>query len=343
MPPRASTATRAKPAQPAAKPRHTSDDLAAEISATETDQAPRKNSDDLFAPLSEETEFARCLFWGKEGSSKTTSACKAANHGRVLVVNAEGGLKIKALRNQGVQTENLRQWPRPNSGVRITHAGLDKVFRQVKADLREDPNSWFAIIIDSASDVVTSMVEHVSDDRIRKMTEKGVEIDEVDAFETDRNDYGTMSKMFRDILRKYRNLPCHLIITALERSDEDKSTGRTTIGPAVPPAIQTDLLAYVDSVLYFKAEDEDGPFRAATRKAAKYRAKDRLGVLPPVLALPTFDRILAYLDGTLTAETDPEQASLPAPRSTGRKTPVARKGRKTSKATADEPTETDEN
>ena len=84
-------------------------------------------------------------------------------------------------------------------------------------------------------------------------------------------------------------------------------------GPAVGPALQTSLLGYMDVVLYCKAPDEARDyFRAQTKKVGAARAKDRIGVIPNILVNPTFPRLLAYNEGTLSEETDPVQEVLEA-------------------------------
>lgn len=264
----------------------------------------------LFAPLATNDEYLNVLMFGREGSGKTTAACSLANlgYGKVLVVNAEGGLKKNTLKRQGIDIDRIMIWP--PQGQKITHAGLDGVYRQLAADLANDPQSWSGVVLDSATELVQALVDHVSGDRIEKATRKGVNIDGVDQFFTDRSDYGTMAKMFRDLLRKFRDLPAHFIVTALERRDVDDDTGKVQYGPAVSPSLQADLLGFVDVVMACSAADEDKPYRALTRNSGKYRGKDRLGVLPKVLVNPTVERILAYETGELTEETDPLQAQL---------------------------------
>lgn len=264
----------------------------------------------LFSSLDETDEYLNVLLFGREGSGKTTAAVSLANlgYGNVLVVNAEGGLKKNTLKRHGIDTSRIQVWP--PQGESISHAGLDEVYRQIKADLAKDPKSWAGVVFDSATEVVQALVDFVANDRISKAERKGVNIDQIDQFFTDRSDYGTMSKMFRDILRKFRDLPCHFIVTALERRDVDEDTGKVQYGPAVTPGVQTDLLGYVDLVLACSAATEELPFRALTRSSGKYRGKDRLGILPKVLVNPTIDRILAYENGSLTEETDPIQKTL---------------------------------
>lgn len=274
--------------------------------------SPAKSTAGLFASLSDTDEYLNILLFGREGSGKTTAACSLANlgYGKVLVVNAEGGMKKNTLKRHGIEIDRIMVWP--PSGQPITHAGLDEVHRQLRADLADDPQSWAGIVFDSATEIVQALVDYVAGDRIEKASRKGASVDGVDQFFTDRSDYGTMSKMFRDILRKYRDLPTHFIVTALERRDVDEDSGKVQYGPAVTPGVQTDLLGYVDLVLACTAaDDEEGkPYRALTRSSGKYRGKDRLGVLPKVLVHPTIERILAYESGKLTESTDALQKQL---------------------------------
>lgn len=278
-------------------------------------KAAATSTDDLFPSLEDTTEYLNNLFYGREGSGKTTAACSAANHGQILVVNAEGGLKMKALQRQGVNTANIRVWPNPQSGTKITINGLIEVYNRIHADLIKTPGSWFAVVWDSATDITETLVGNVQELRLDKAEGRGVVLDENTRWETDRNDYGVMAKQFRDLMRKFRDLPTHFIVTALERRDIDEDSGLTTYGPAVSPALQTSLLGYVDLALFFReSSDEDGtPYRALTRKAGKNRAKDRLGSFPKVLAEPNFTRILQYANEELDPATDPVQDLLPKP------------------------------
>lgn len=282
------------------------------VAPTPTKPQPAPATTGLFASLSNTDEFLNVLLFGREGSGKTTAACSLANlgYGKVLVVNAEGGMKKNTLKRHGIEIDRIMVWP--PAGQQITHAGLDEVHRQLKADLANDPQSWAGVVFDSATEIVQALVDYVAGDRIEKASRKGANIDGIDQFFTDRSDYGTMSKMFRDILRKFRDLPTHFIVTALERRDVDEDSGKVQYGPAVTPGVQTDLLGYVDLVLACSAaDDEEGkPYRALTRSSGKYRGKDRLGVLPKVLVQPTIERILAYESGKLTEETDQLQKQL---------------------------------
>lgn len=268
------------------------------------------STDDWFVDLDDTVDFINAVYYGREGSAKTTDSAFMANipgATRVLIINAEGGVKKSALKKRGVNTDKIVVWPNPKNPEPITHKTLDRIYHRVKADLARDPESWTGVVIDSSTDVLTAILDTVQAKRVNAVKMKGADVDEDFV---DISDYGTMSKMFRDLIRKFRDLPCHVVITALERRDVDKDTGKPQYGPAVTPGVQTDLLGYVDFVLMCKAEDEDGPFRALTRANSRYRAKDRFDVLPRVMAEPTFDRLVGYLTGELEEGTDPVQAKI---------------------------------
>lgn len=268
----------------------------------------------FFAELDETIDYTNTLLYGREGSYKTTSLATLANlpgyppHAKLLIINAEGGLKKKPLAKRGIDTSRIQIWPNPKNGERVTRKGLDAVYRKVKADLEKDPESWIGVGFDSITEIHQAVLDGVQRARVQAIINKGAEADEDFV---DISDYGTMSKMVRDLLRKFRDLPCHFVVTALERRDIDKDTGKPQYGPAVTPGLQTDLLGYVDFVIMCKSADEDGPGRGLTRANSRYRAKDRFDVLPKVLAEPTLERIIGYLVDDLTEDTDPVQEHLP--------------------------------
>lgn len=278
------------------------------LRATAHQSKPADDSD-LFANFEDTKDFVNLLLWGREGSGKTTDALSAANLGKVLVINAEGGLKKKALLKRGINLDNVRVYPRP--GERPSYEGLEAALLRVQSDLMDDPNSWFAVIFDSLTEGSAEFVEAVSDDRTAKSRAKGAKIDLYDSFFVDRSDYGTAGKMLRKLLRMMRDLQCHTIITALERRDVDEDTSKVSYGPAVPPGVQSDVLGYVDLVMYCREPDEEHDyFRALTRKAGTRRAKDRFDSFPQILVEPTFERVIGYLDDDLEELTDPLQAKL---------------------------------
>lgn len=275
-------------------------------------------SDAWFAPLDETSPFINILYWGAEGSTKTTSAATAANAGngkKVLFINAEGGLKKVALKKHGVDTSQIVVFPNPATDDVLDDESLERVFLRVQADLMADPTSWFAVVFDSLSDVNQRLTDQAQERRVQKLL--GMKAANVDANFVDRDDYGVSAKILRKQLRRWRDLPCHLIVTALSRRDVDEDTSDVAYGPAVSPAVANDLMGYVDIAIYTRAGDGQRPVRGLTKEGGKYRVKDRYEVLPRVMVEPTFDRVLEYFNGeTVEADDGLQEALTTAPAKT---------------------------
>jgi hypothetical protein len=307
----------------------------------------------------DEDEFYRVLEYGPEGTGKTTDLCTMLNlspKGKLLIINAEGGVKRRPLQFHGIDTSRIATYP--PKGQELTFEGLERLFYRLQYDLEKDPTSWLGVGWDSATAIHQTLIDNVIDAEIRSQAEilqragkgrggRSGNITLRDRFENDRDDYRKMSNQFRLLLRKYRTLPCHLVITALERRDEDKGKDdkvkRVIYGPAVTPALQTDLLGYVDVVVRTLTMDTKGGqpiYYGRTAKTEDARGKDRIGGLPIELVDPTFERIAQYFSGELDEATDPVQKLLPggadgAPK----RRSLARSGIDTAPA-ADEPAET---
>lgn len=295
---------------------------AAKATAPAPGGATREPETDLglgFAPLTEVSETLNVLLYGREGTTKTTSLALAANlapeGSRVLVINAEGGLKIAALRKRGVDVSKIVVWPAPNSGVNISYKTLLELHETLHAQLMDNPTAWYLIGIDSITDIVEELRGHATANRIDRAMRNPTIVDksQIDPDFVDRADYGVMTNQLRDWLRDMRDLPTHLVVTALERYDEETKM----TGPAVSPALANSLMGYVDVAGYMRAtlhapgEDDDqttlAEVRALTRPGKATRAKDRFDLLPRVLAEPTFPRIAQYVSGALVEESDPIQ------------------------------------
>ena len=263
----------------------------------------------MFGSLDDTQDYLKVLYYGREGSGKSSNALTLAKMGRILLINAEGGAKKTALKRLGIPTENVMVWPR-RQGDPITNAGLDELYFQIKTELEADPESWVGVVFDSITDIVTALLGQVVDRRVEKARNRGVSIDDIDEHFTEISDYGTMSKIVSDKIRKFRDLPTHVVYTALERRVVDSDTSQVTYTPAVTPGVAVPLLGYVDFVLACRAEDEQGNFRALTKRGNRYRAKDRFGILPEIMAVPSMERLFAYAEGELTIDSDPLQATV---------------------------------
>lgn len=269
-----------------------------------------------FGSLAEEEEYLNVLWYGPEGVGKTTAALRAADHGKVLAVTAEGGLKRRALAKQGINVDNVVIWPRPGQEEDLTRENLEALGHRIRDDLRTDPGSWYAVVWDSGSAIGDTILRQVVAAEVEKDRAKPAHLRKetrADVFFTDRSDYGTMTSMFVPLVHQYRDLQCHFLITALERRDVDEDTGQVMYGPVFTPAVSSEVRASADIVLRVSQEDNDGQtvVVAATRPNPRYRAKDRFDATPHRMADPSFTRVLGYVEGTVEESNDPVQGTLP--------------------------------
>lgn len=251
--------------------------------------------------LEDSVEFVRALFYGPYGSGKTTSAARMACLGKTVFLNVEGGLKKRPLLEldvplANIQVENLK-----------TYDEIDELFWTMKEELDDDPDAYAGLVIDSGSELVARFLEQVRKDehakKAKKAERRGEEFTE-SRFFNDRSYYGDVTGMVSELVRHFIDLPCHFCVTALPRRDQDDD-GAVTYGPAVNPAVQGVLTGLVDVVGYFEAEED--LFTARFRSTKTKQAKDRFGALPNRLVDPFFDRVVAYVNDELDAESDPKQ------------------------------------
>lgn len=266
---------------------------------------PRPALDDQLVDLTDVTDTLSILYVGPQGSGKTTDLATMANLGPVIFINSESGLKRKALQRMGVKVENIRMFPRP--GQELTFDSLEDLFWSLASRLQDDPGFVVGTCWDSVTDIHKKLLDHV----VARAYGKAVEQEkDRERFFIDRADYGVMTEQVRLLIKRFRDLPCHFGISALERREVDDD-GKVVYQPAVTPALQNDLVGWVDVVAYTSVHEVDGDeeYRGLFRPIGKYRGKDRYHALPRRLVDPTFERVLGYVNGDIELEDDPVMAA----------------------------------
>lgn len=251
--------------------------------------------------LTDLREPVNVLYYGDGGTGKTTDIAAMAHLGRVILVNAESGVKARALKERGIPIENIEVWPEP--GQDLTFDGLEQLWKEVREELNQDPDSLAGLGWDSITEIYKALLDNVVASAVVRADRAGRERDR---FFIDLADYGVMTEQVRNLIRKFRDLPCHFAVSALTRREQDDD-GSVTYQPAITPALQNDLIGWMDVVcvtsVAMVAQEEE--YRGLFRPHNKWRGKDRLGGLPKWLVDPTFNRILAYTEGDLTVDDDP--------------------------------------
>ena len=248
------------------------------------------------------------LYYGEGGTGKTTDLFHAALLGKLWVANAETGIKARAVKQWGIELDNFELFP--GDDEKIEFDTVLGEWKRIREELHGDPGAYFATGWDSVSEIQALMKDEEMAARHMKKLRQG---QEVSRFVMDEDNWRTVNEECRQLIRKFRyELPCHFIMTALERRDVDKQSGRVTIQPAVTPGLQKDLVGWVDIVCHCRTIQlgDEEVYMGLMRNSGIYRGKDRYKLLPRQLVNPTFDRILKYYQGELTLETDDEMNSL---------------------------------
>lgn len=249
--------------------------------------------------LEDIAEPVNALYYGDGGTGKTTDVAAMANLGPVLIVNAEAGLKAKALRARGIDVSNIEIWPEP--GTAVTFDGLEEL--HVDCLRRAEKGDLVGVAWDSVSEIHMALLQQAVKHQTARAERAG---NSRDRFAIELGDYGLMTEMVRTLVRRFRDLPCHFAVTALSKRVQDDD-GTVSYVPAVTPALVNDLIGWVDVVCATSVANVGGEeeYRGLFRPHSKHRGKDRLGILPVWIADPTFDRIVAYVEEELSEATDP--------------------------------------
>lgn len=257
----------------------------------------------LLSPLSSKPSPLTVLLYGPAGTGKTTAALTLANLGKVVVIDTEAGIKQQALTAQGIQTENIYTWP--DTPGDLTFEAFDALITEVKT---AEPGTFAGVVLDSFTETARRLLERQAAQTYAKKMAQGKS---PERFQIDLADHGVLSSQLRYLLRRLRDLNLHLVLTALERRDQDEQDGMVHYGPALGPAVANDTVGLVDMVGWTQVEaigkEGESAYTGTFVPMKRHVAKDRLGVLPPKMINPSMERILGYLDGTITREEDPLQ------------------------------------
>lgn len=248
--------------------------------------------------LADQVDLVRVMYYGDPGKGKTTAMAHAAKLGTVIYIDSENRLKSGPLKALDVPVANIEPY------TAVDYDSLMELTFDIQQRI-EDGEKIAAIVWDSATETARCLLQKLVDDGVRQAAEAGKERD---PWATQLADYGSMTEQMRRLIRRFRDLPVHLLISCLPNRDTDEE-GAVRVVPALTPAVLRDFLGYMDVVLHMRLELIDGKeeYSALTKPYGRWEAKDSFGVFPRILINPTFDRVLGYVNGTLTVDKDPVQ------------------------------------
>lgn len=180
----------------------------------------------------------KALIYGPSGAGKTVFAGSAKN---ALIASAEGGLlSIADKAPNFVDIKSLKD-------LKDLHAYLSK-----------EKHEFETVIIDSISEI-----NEIIKLEIEERTGKSMQL----------QDWGTLSKMIRDIFRKFRDLPMHVVLIAQEQNEKDEDRISKTV-PSLNGKAATDVAYFMDICGYIHVEN-DGRRWIETGSNRRLATKDR--------------------------------------------------------------------
>jgi hypothetical protein len=214
------------------------------------------------------------LVHGEPGCGKTWFAASAAEvkaMGKVLLLDIEGGtLSIP------------KKYPSVDI-VRITHWRQIQDVYNVLYDT--ECEGYGTVILDSATEAQKYSMDSVMSSAVARD-------DTLDRDMPMQRHWGVNIEHMRKMIRAFRDLPCHTIITALTKEDQDQKTFVTKRRPSMSGKLSSEIAGFMDIVfyMYVKEDEEEGTIRVLGAKAGEtYTAKDRSDSLPNYIAPPAYD------------------------------------------------------
>ena len=189
----------------------------------------------------------KILVHGPPGAGKTHLLGTTGEDSRVLILSAESGLLT--LRGHDIDC------------VQVTSV---EAVREVFAFLKAGDHSYAWICLDSVSEIAELCLA-----------------EEMTKTKDGRRAYGELATVMRQLLRAFRDLPYHVVMTCKQERIDDE--GRLVRAPMLPGKQLSQGIAYLfDLVFALRVErDEEGATTRAlqTQPVNGYAAKDRSGAL----------------------------------------------------------------
>jgi phage nucleotide-binding protein len=233
----------------------------------------------------ESEENTTALFYGPNGTGKTTVSGTFPGHVLVLDVN-EKGTKVLASDKGGKD----KRW-----------IDTFEMFVQAYWYLRSGKHPYRTVVIDN----ITTLQEVA----MKYIMNKEAEFDlSKDKDMPTKRDWGGLSQVLKTWLINFRNLPMNVVFIAQEKrdKDEDLESDEASVYPQVTPSVKAILCASVDVIgrTFVSESTVEGKivtkFCMRLAPGPKYIAKIRVpegAEFPKAISNPSYDKLKKIMDG----------------------------------------------
>jgi hypothetical protein len=256
----------------------TSEEKRVTIPSSAVDLTPRSIGGLKIRRVIDQQPNFNMMVYGRSGVGKTRlsgSSHAVPDMQRVLLLDIEGGWLTLRKDFPGVETVRVGSW---------------KDVQAVYDELYAGGSGIQTVILDSLTEIQKFNMDQIM---LNLIESKG---DERDMDVPSIREWGKNLEQTRRFVRAFRDLPINVIFTALEREDKDRA-GRPIKLPSLSGKMAQEVAAFLDIVLYLNIKEVETPdgkklIRVLQSQATETTvAKDRSGLLPPVMVDPDMGKI----------------------------------------------------
>ena len=216
--------------------------------------------------------YLKVLIYGPPGVGKTVLAGTAARSkvlSPVLFADSEAGtLSLKD------DIDIVRITDFPTLGKMVNY-------------LRKGDHGYKTIVVDSLSEAQKIIMRFVIAEAIKSDPKHDKDLPY-------QQDWYRNSELVRRVVRAFRDLPMHVIFTALDKEIKDDTTGAVMFAPMLPGQLAGEIPGYFDIVGYLTVQQVEGNVvrRLVVQPTPMIMAKDRSDSLGSYIDNPELSSIV---------------------------------------------------
>lgn len=222
----------------------------------------------------EVVKFLNLLIYGEPGVGKTlfaSTAEDALDTSPSLLIDCEGG--TTTLRGRNIDVVTIRSIKE-----------LEKLHKELRESINPETGDFYykTVSLDTLSELQKLDMRTIMERVVNEHPERDIEVPA-------QREWGMASDHVRQIVRKFRDLPCNTIFTCHAAIDVDKNTNAKSYAPNLPGKLKQDIPGFIDIVGFMSTamQGEELVRQIQFAKTPRVSAKDRTNALGALVLNPT--------------------------------------------------------